>query len=98
MKHYLNNDTHEVFAYESDGSQDHLIPKKFTPIGNAELKAKRDSERDAMQPAIAKAKARAYLLDTDWYVIRKLDTGKEIPKDVATRRAEAWLILDQLYD
>lgn len=31
MKHYLSLDN-KVFAYEEDGSQDHLIPDNYTPI------------------------------------------------------------------
>ncbi|MCC3698786.1 hypothetical protein LLE79_00155 [Staphylococcus epidermidis] len=33
--------------------------------------------------------AREYLQQTDWLVVRKLETGKEIPADIAERRAEA---------
>lgn len=35
MKHYLSP-TNEIFAYELDGSQDHLIPKNYTVITNAQ--------------------------------------------------------------
>ncbi|MFA7347271.1 MAG: hypothetical protein WCZ86_05885 [Desulfurivibrionaceae bacterium] len=35
------------------------------------------------------AEARAYLNSTDWYVIRKLETGAEIPTDIAKARQEA---------
>tara|TARA_B100001996_G_scaffold362527_1_gene330113 strand:+ start:3154 stop:3516 length:363 start_codon:yes stop_codon:yes gene_type:complete len=30
-----------------------------------------------------------YLQSTDWYVVRKADTGKDIPSDVETKRAAA---------
>ncbi|QIH05132.1 MULTISPECIES: hypothetical protein [unclassified Pseudomonas] len=33
--------------------------------------------------------AREYLRQTDWLVVRKLETGKEVPADVAEKRAEA---------
>lgn len=33
--------------------------------------------------------ARAYLTETDWYVVRHAETGKAIPEDVLARRAEA---------
>jgi hypothetical protein len=33
--------------------------------------------------------ARLYLANTDWYVIRKNETGKEIPDDVLVKRADA---------
>ena len=35
------------------------------------------------------AKHIAYLRETDWYVIRKIETGKEIPQDVLDARQEA---------
>lgn len=35
------------------------------------------------------AEARAYLLSTDWYVIRLQETGEPIPKDVLAGRAAA---------
>ena len=33
--------------------------------------------------------ARVYLSSTDWYVIRQSDSGKEMPNDIKTKRAEA---------
>jgi hypothetical protein len=33
--------------------------------------------------------AREYLANTDWYVIRKLETGKEIPTDISQKRIQA---------
>jgi len=35
MKHYLSPDN-KVFAYEADGSQDHLIPDGYTLITDAD--------------------------------------------------------------
>ena len=39
------------------------------------------------------AKAKQYLIDTDWYVIRKIETGKEIPEDILQKRSSARDIL-----
>lgn len=36
MKHYLSP-KNELFAYESDGSQDHIIPKDFKLLTDAEV-------------------------------------------------------------
>ena len=33
--------------------------------------------------------ARKYLADTDWYVVRKTETGEAIPDDITTARQEA---------
>ena len=38
MKHYKNSDN-EVYAYESDGSQDHLIPDNYIAITDEEADA-----------------------------------------------------------
>ena len=37
----------------------------------------------------ANAEARAYLISTDWYVIRLQETGQAVPEDIRTARAEA---------
>lgn len=36
-----------------------------------------------------KQEAISYLKSTDWYVIRKVEIGEEIPDEVKTKRAEA---------
>ncbi|MGE8411934.1 MAG: hypothetical protein ACN6QY_06155 [Pseudomonas sp.] len=33
--------------------------------------------------------AREYLRQTDWLVVRKLETGKDVPADIAEQRAQA---------
>lgn len=33
--------------------------------------------------------AKVYLSETDWYVIREADSGKEMPSDIKTKREEA---------
>lgn len=35
------------------------------------------------------AEARAYLASTDWYVVRRSETGEPIPQDVMDKRAAA---------
>lgn len=35
------------------------------------------------------SESKAYLERTDWYVIRKIETGKEIPEDILKAREEA---------
>jgi hypothetical protein len=37
MKHYINQTTKEVFAYEADGSQDAYIKEGLVPISDADL-------------------------------------------------------------
>ena len=43
--------------------------------------------------ARAQAQARATLAATDWLVIRAAETGKPVPEDIRTARAEARTVL-----
>ena len=68
MKHYINNTTKEVFAYDSDGSQDHLISDELVPINDADLDTLRAEEAQAIQDALTyaeKRKAKYDLLNQD---------------------------------
>ena len=40
--------------------------------------------------------AKIYLSETDWYVIREADSGKEMPSDIKTKRAEARVTISNL--
>lgn len=44
---------------------------------------------DEQRLAAQKREARAYLADTDWYVARMTETGREIPPEVLAKRAAA---------
>jgi hypothetical protein len=44
-----------------------------------------------VEAVVAKQKAKQYLIDTDWYVARKVETGIDIPEDILTKRAQARL-------
>ena len=44
--------------------------------------------------ARAKIEAQAYLNSTDWYVMRRLELGTDIPADVTQKRAEARALLN----
>lgn len=64
----------------------HLLPEGCIQITDAEALAIQELNGDVADPALA---ARDYLTATDWYVIRKLETGKEIPADVLEKRQAA---------
>lgn len=55
---------------------------------------KRDVTAEVAQEE-ANRKALAYLLETDWYVIRELDSGVVVPDDVKQKRAEARLAINR---
>lgn len=47
----------------------------------------RDLEREAMEQS--NNESRAYLDETDWYAIRKFETGAAIPQEILIKRQEA---------
>jgi hypothetical protein len=46
-------------------------------------------ELEEQKQAVINTKHRAYLAETDWYVIRMQETGKPIPDDIKAKRDEA---------
>ena len=46
-----------------------------------------DIARDTLM--MRSLEAKKYLVETDWYVSRKAETGVEIPSDILTKRAQA---------
>lgn len=44
---------------------------------------------------LATSEAQNYLFTTDWYVIRKSETGEAIPKDVTDKRAAARITISK---
>lgn len=46
-------------------------------------------EIEALNVLVKIAEYKAYLVSTDWYMARKVETGEEIPEDVAIKRTEA---------
>ena len=50
----------------------------------------------AIDKLVAKAKsdeAQKYLASTDWYLVRYMDCGVEVPQEVKNKRAEARLLV-----
>ena len=59
MKHYINNTTKEVFAYESDGSQDDYIQDGLVPITDTDLATLREQQEQARIDALTYSEKRA---------------------------------------
>jgi len=57
MKHYLSPDN-KVFAYEADGSQDHLIPNNYTAITQAQATERSQQTQQAAFNALTYAEKR----------------------------------------
>ena len=99
MKHYIDKNK-EIFAFELDGSQDHLITKDMVEISLEEIQAlntaKEEEYKNSVEFKINEAKQ--YLADTAWYVERLNDpsSGKAIPEDVLSKRAEARALINSL--
>jgi len=52
MKHYINNKTKEVYAYEEDGSQDDYIKSGLVPISDTALATLRKEQEQARLDAL----------------------------------------------
>ena len=89
MKYYILNK--EIFAFELDGSQDHLITSDMKEISLEQIdsinKAKQEELEATKECKVQEAKA--YLASTDWMVTRQAETGKAIPDEVKAKRQEA---------
>ena len=59
MKHYINNETKEVFAYEADGSQDDYIKSGLVPISDTALATLREEQEQARLDALTYEEKRA---------------------------------------
>ena len=102
MKHYLKNN--EIFAFEDDGTQDHLITEDMVALSDEELtELRKPTEAKILENKIIEAKA--YLLATDYVTAKYNDevtvTGSMTKaaflakySDVYAQRAEARAIIN----
>lgn len=67
MKHYIDSDDN-IFAFESDGSQDHLITADMKPITEVEI-AKRNKPTAEQLAAQVRGERDRLLLETDYLVM-----------------------------
>ena len=90
MKHYINKDK-EIFGFELDGSQDHLITPDMVEISLEEIQAINQAKEDEYKNSIEfkLLEASQYLGSTDYYYPRFLETGEPVPEDVVIKRTEA---------
>ena len=59
MKNYINETTKEVFAYESDGSQDDYIQDGLVPITDADIATLRNQQEQERLDALTYVELRA---------------------------------------
>jgi hypothetical protein len=83
---------HPVYG-EIDHTQDpafeYELSEELGPEDWADVKPCPQSEKDAHNQSVTNTESLAYLTSTDWYVTRKIETGKDIPDDVIAKRKEA---------
>ena len=77
----------EVFAVNETASTNSI--NKFKAM-SSDTK----TNKVAQDKSDAIGTAEKYLHDTDWYVVRKADSGKAIPSAITTKRAEARTTID----
>lgn len=78
MKHYVSPEG-EIFAYEEDGSQDHLIPEGFREVSGAELDGLR--RPTPLTAGEARAIRDARLTASDW------TQGRDVPESLSAKWA-----------
>lgn len=85
MKHYKNK-SDEVYAYELDGSQDHLIPKDFIAITNDEAKTlTTKASDDEIKLNLLRKQRNLLIAKTDWWASSDLtmtDAQKKYRQDL----------------
>lgn len=86
MKYFKDNDTGERFAYDEHQVSSGVVRQGLVEVDENELK-------DILFPPKTQdqvnSEARSYLLKTDWYLVRRSETGQVVPDDVLRARAEA---------
>lgn len=78
------------FEYHEDGTLTEEQARNAVKYGTTTPSDSQVQELDDESAVFRSNKdARKYLADTDWYVVRKTETGEAIPDDITTARQEA---------
>lgn len=94
MKYYIDTNKN-IYGFDLDGSQDHLVTKDMNPISLDEIQAINKEKENKYKKTLEYKinEANQYLKDTDWvntYKIRH-DLGLEIILEDSSK----WLIIKQ---
>ena len=83
---------------KAEGNREYELIKQWLSEGNIPEPEFTDEELAQQELNKKKQEALQYLADTAWYIERLADpsSGKAIPEDVLTKRAEAREILNEL--
>ena len=74
---------------KADGNREYDLIKQWLAKGNTPEPEFTAEELAKQELQIKIQEALVYLNNTDWYVTRFTETGKEIPEEVTIKRAEA---------
>ena len=77
---------------QANGNREYELIKEWLAQGNVPEPEFTEEELQAQSTAKAKAEALAYLASTDWYIVRFMDSGVEVPQEIKDKRAEARLL------
>ena len=93
---YLLNGTMSV--PKADGNREYELIKQWLAEGNIPEPEFTEEELSKQESARQIAESKTYLADTAWYVERLNDpsSGKVIPEEVLTKRAEARELINTL--
>lgn len=99
MKNFYRTDSKgNVFIGKGENLPDGFI--EFSLLNDnsypKEVQDALDIERNIFDNSTKIVEYKKYLLNTDWYYIRKLETGKEIPADIVAKRIELRALINSL--
>ena len=79
-----------AYEYHEEGTYTAEEAEKMVKYGTTKpTKAQIKALDDESAVFRSNKDAKRYLADTDWYVVRKTETGVAIPDDISTARQEA---------
>ena len=90
MKYFKNPEDNKVFGYDEQEQQDLIEVAKSKDWADVS-----DTWPEAAQQMASEEQmnARNYLISTDWYVVRMVETSKPIPEDILAKRTIARSLL-----
>lgn len=81
--HYIDENYDQIMEQKQRYEEEN--PPHLLNISNEQLSIIMENDRRRE----TNKKNLQYLAETDWYLVRKNETGKEIPEEVLTKRQEA---------
>lgn len=85
----------ELLIPNDSRNKDYQKMQQDIQKGEAEVLPLNVATEEAVNIVKAKNDAEQYLRETDWYVIRKAETGKDIPVQISLNREEARVLANK---